>query len=397
MRGAIERKDAMPDAMPDGAPCSDALPWRELIELIEVGAFVLDREKRVLLWNAWMVRMSGFAANYALGRPIAELFPDHTRSRFFMAIDAALVDGVASFLSRALNPDPLPLRDPDKGEPVAQNIALRPLKAEDGAALCHIQVLDVTDGLRRERYLRQQATEIRAARDQLQISNREKDKFFSIIAHDLRSPFTSLVGLTRAMSDYGADMSAKQLIAQAKIVSESAESVLELVDNLLQWATLQMNGIEIAPKKLSLRDAAQKAITLFAANAAEKSISLKNEVDPEAMAMADPSAFDTVIRNLTNNAIKFTPAGGAVAYSSEKTEDGFALAIADTGVGMTESQLEGLFGLDHHNSTEGTAGERGTGLGLILCRDLIDRNGGAIRVESAPGQGSRFTLTLPPA
>ncbi len=221
-----------------------------------------------------------------------------------------------------------------------------------------------------------------------------KDKFFSIISHDLKSPFNSLLGMTQMMSQMADSFSKDKLVEFATSVNEAGNEVFALLQNLLEWSRLQMEGATLDLEMVSLQEIAQESIDVLSPMALEKDIALKNDIKNTA-AFADRNMVQTVIRNLTANALKFTPFGGSVKISSRKSKTMVQVTVADTGVGMSKEKAEIVFTLDQKTSTTGTAGEKGTGLGLPLCKDMIERIGGSIWVESTCGEGSQFHFTLP--
>ena len=229
--------------------------------------------------------------------------------------------------------------------------------------------------------------------NQLKYEVEIKDKFFSIIAHDLRSPFNILLGMTNIMVDMSDSNSKEELVEYAMHTNIAAKQVFELLRNLLDWSLVQMEGKTPEQKIVPLRDLAQKSIEVLKPVALQKEIALINEIQ-ETTAFSDPNMVETVIRNLVANALKFTPSGGLVKVSSLQHGDKVQVMVTDTGVGMSEEQMENIFALDQKSSTSGTAGEAGTGLGLPLCKEMVEKNGGRIWIVSAPGEGSTVTFTM---
>ena len=232
------------------------------------------------------------------------------------------------------------------------------------------------------------------AEAQLQYQVDVKNRFFSIIAHDLKGPFTVLLGMTQVMADMPDKISKKKLAEYAGKVNDSGLVFFDLLQNLLEWSRLQMTGGEINPDMFSLRDASQACVDILSPMALNKDIILTNTIDTE-MAFADPDMVQTVIRNLIANSLKFTPAGGAIDLSSQIENNMVKITVTDNGVGISEQHLANIFALDLRTSTPGTDGETGTGLGLPLCKEMVEKNGGRIWVKSTAGQGSRFHFTLP--
>jgi len=233
------------------------------------------------------------------------------------------------------------------------------------------------------------------AKEELEKLNQEKNKFFSIIAHDLRSPFTSLLGFTALLEQRADSLSPEKVKEYAVTVNDSATRVFKLLENLLEWSRLQMDRVEIDPRDFPLDDVAGKTIDVLGPVAEGKGLTL-HEHSEAPHVFADPYMVDAIIRNLVNNAIKFTPSGGTITIHYQTTPDNFArIDIVDTGVGMPPETAEKLFSLSDNVTTSGTNGEKGTGLGLLLCKELVERNGGKITIQSELGKGSTFSFTLP--
>ena len=237
--------------------------------------------------------------------------------------------------------------------------------------------------------------EVTQSKQELEKLNQEKDRFFSIIAHDLRSPFTSLLGYT-GMIAMGADkMPPEKFVESAAVINESANRLYALLENLLEWARLQMDQIPSEPSNLEIRQLVGNTVAILGPVGADKGVEVENLVANDLRAFADAHMIETVIRNLTGNSIKFTGTGGSVSIDGRETDGKCNILITDTGVGMTPDQLDKMFTIGDKNSTKGTDGEAGTGLGLLLCKDLLDKCKGSISVKSEPGKGTTFTITLP--
>lgn len=221
-----------------------------------------------------------------------------------------------------------------------------------------------------------------------------KDKFFSIISHDLRGPFNALLGMTHIMFKDAERYTKDELVDYAANINEAGERVFNLLENLLEWSLLQIGGGKIIPQFISVYDLTQDAVNLLKLLAAEKNIILTNRVN-EDTAYADPEMFQVVIRNLISNSLKFTPAGGTIEISSEKNDEMVQIIVTDTGMGVSREKAHKIFALDQKTSIVGLDGEVGTGLGLPLCKELIEKNGGTIWVQSSTKEGSDFRFTLP--
>lgn len=235
-----------------------------------------------------------------------------------------------------------------------------------------------------------------AAKSELEKLNQEKNKFFSIIAHDLRSPFTALLGFSSLLVDRAEKMPPEKIKDFAVHINDAGNRVFKLLENLLEWSRLQMDRVDTQPHPFPVGDVAGKTVEVLGPVASEKNITL-NERGPPPEVYADPNMVDAVIRNLVNNAIKFTPTGGTITilYAVDTDANVARISVVDNGVGMSEDVASKLFNIAENTSTQGTAGEAGTGLGLLLCKELVERNHGHLEVESIPDTGSMFTFTLP--
>jgi len=242
--------------------------------------------------------------------------------------------------------------------------------------------------LRLQRQLQEQNQELSAL-------NASKDKFFSIISHDLRSPFNTLLTLTKLIDDHFETYSQEKIRGHIKKIRTSAEKLYTFLENLLTWSRLQRGVIEYSPEQINIKEVIEHNVRLFSHTAEHKQIDLQHSIDKDVMVHADLSMVDTVIRNLTANALKFTAAGGSVELSATVREHDVVVTISDTGSGIPEKHVPKLFRIDTKYSTLGTEGEQGTGLGLSLCHELVTKNGGQIWVETEVGTGSAFRFTLP--
>lgn len=257
-----------------------------------------------------------------------------------------------------------------------------PIKEEDGyvsAGMCLI--LDVT--------------EKKFVEEELKSLNAGKDKLFSIIAHDLKSPFTALLGFSEYLTNYLEELNQDEIKEFAGSIFKSATGVYKLIENLLQWSRLQLGRMDFAPVWFNINELAEETIQLYQANACNKNISLTQETEAPLMVFADKHMTETVLRNLISNAIKFTQQTGTVSLSAESNNGIVSVRVKDNGQGMDSSQISRLFSLSEHTTTVGTEQEKGTGLGLLICREFVEKNGGEISVESEPGKGSCFTFTIP--
>ena len=236
---------------------------------------------------------------------------------------------------------------------------------------------------------------LQAAKRALEDANASKDKFFSIIAHDLRNPFNSLLGLSELLLQHFDDYERAQIKKYLQDMQTSAKTVYALVENLLTWSRLQRGIMDFQPHYLNLQDVIDQNLELLRPLAAQKQITLTNPLPAKAIVYADADMVEAVLRNLLSNALKFTKPGGLVEVSTLQRAQHVEVAVVDTGVGIAAPYLSQLFDLHAQYRRRGTANEQGTGLGLILCQEFIAQHGGKIWAESEIDQGTTFRFTLP--
>jgi PAS domain S-box-containing protein len=237
--------------------------------------------------------------------------------------------------------------------------------------------------------------QVAISNDDLETLNKQKDKFFSIIAHDLKSPFQAILGFSSMLKDNVFSMEKEAIVEYAGYIHKSAENSYAILNDLLDWAMSQMGKVAYNPLAYKVSEAFKKLDEIYSPLAEIKDIKLSWVVDEELQSVSDRKMVETVIRNLVNNAIKFTGKNGQITTEVKKLDKGIEVSITDNGVGMTSKQIEGLFKLLNNASTQGTEGELGTGLGLSLCQEFVSKHGGEIIVTSEVGKGSCFTFTIP--
>lgn len=225
--------------------------------------------------------------------------------------------------------------------------------------------------------------------------NVSKDRFFSIISHDIKNSFASILGLSRLLTkpEHTNDPEKRQTTAQK--LHDSSKKLYALLENLLEWAKLQRNEIIFSPEKINVKEICEEVVDLLSLKALDKEIELTFGVDDSLEVFSDHNMIKTVLRNLVTNAINFTEAGGRVTITAEESDSFVNIKVDDTGVGISEDNLQKLFRIESKFIGENTEGGRGSGLGLILVREFIEKNRGKIRVDSEIGKGSTFTIALP--
>lgn len=248
---------------------------------------------------------------------------------------------------------------------------------------------DITDKVKNEE-------NIRIKNEELNKINAEKDKFFSIIAHDLRSPFSAFLGLTELMVNDLPNMSLGSILEIATMMKDSASNLHRLLENLLQWSRLQRGMIPYNPQKIVLNKVVERIQQSASESARNKLIEVTVNIPGDLTVFADENMLETTIRNLFTNAIKFTDKGGKVLVSAKKLPSGETeITVKDTGIGMADDIIQKLFRIDQVECRQGTQGEPSTGLGLILCKDFMEKHGGKIWAESVENMGSTFFISYP--
>ena len=244
-----------------------------------------------------------------------------------------------------------------------------------------------------ERKLAEQG--IKQHNEKLQLLNAEKDKFFSIIAHDLRSPFNGFLGLTQLMAEELPTMTIDQLQKIAVSMRNSASNLFNLLENLLEWSRIKQGLIPFVPVNLDLSQLIKDSTEIILENADKKNIDLTIDIPDNCFVFADKNMLQTIVRNLVSNAVKFTARGGKINITAKSlSSDMVEVSINDTGIGMKKEFLENIFRIDTDTNRKGTEGEPSTGLGLLLCKEFVEKHGGKIWAESEEGKGSIFSFTL---
>lgn len=237
---------------------------------------------------------------------------------------------------------------------------------------------------------------LKAKNEELQRVNAEKDKFFAIIAHDLRSPFNTLLGFTQILVEDSSELKPEEIKKMAKAMRTSATGLYSLLENLLVWSGSQRGTSRYVPVQFSVKDILLENLKLVQESARLKEIEIEIKVPGDLLVFADENMIGSTIRNLASNAVKFTPKKGKISIKAELAPgDMVEISIKDSGMGMSDEMRSKLFKLDENIGRNGTEGEPTSGLGLILCKDFIEKNGGKIWTESEVGTGSVFYFTLP--
>lgn len=254
--------------------------------------------------------------------------------------------------------------------------------------ICNLAVLDITEHKNYELKLEETVRQLRNLTS-------EKDILISIIAHDLRNPFNSIIGFSELMSYELEKMNYSKVERYSKIILDSSTKAMELLSNLIMWSQSQSGKMSFSPERLDFGSAVDVTLDLFALIAAQKEITIRKNIPHDLIIFVDRNMLDTILRNLISNAIKFTKLGGEIIISALSTVESLILTIIDDGVGMEKEELDKLFKLETPFTSLGTQNEKGTGLGLVLCKEFAHRHGGKIWAETRKNEGSAFYVSFP--
>jgi PAS domain S-box-containing protein len=274
---------------------------------------------------------------------------------------------------------------------------------------CLVTMVDVTDRKLAREELKIKMSELIKANNELTITekalkenesrlvqlNVDKDRFISILGHDLRSPFSGLLGLSELLRGNIRKFDIDEIEVFANYINSSAQITYNLLENLLIWGRSQSGRIPFNPQNINLNDVCKEVLQLFNSSISAKNITVSSSFSSDILVYADVEMFKTIIRNIVSNAIKFSNKNGSINIFTEQTKSDITISVMDNGVGIKPENLPKLFDISQIHTTVGTAEEEGTGLGLLICKEFVEKHNGTIGVESLAGEGSRFHFTLP--
>lgn len=249
---------------------------------------------------------------------------------------------------------------------------------------------DVTEHKMAEQYLKENEAWLKEL-------NATKDKLFSVIGHDLQGPLSNIIGFSELIEQGFEEFSDAEIRQYNQIIFQLSKSVSELLDNLLTWSRSHQNEIKVMRRPMNLRSVIENCHRLLEPNIVHKQIEFMNDVPVHTSVFADEEMVTIVIRNLISNAVKYTHRGGNISVFTEESENKITIGVKDSGVGIPPEKMQEMFKASTRHTNSGTEGESGTGLGLVICKDFVERNGGRIWIESEPGKGSVFYFSLPVA
>ncbi len=351
-----------------------------------VGYLSVDKHGLIRQYNQTFLDMTGYSGPDINARALADLMAQTSRETFLARFRALFKNPWGKSLEINLytqNKKYLPLRLTGR---IDEHGSQKSDEKQDWYLL--LVLSDISEQkLARE--------EIQRKNVQLEKTLAERDRFFSIIAHDLKSPLSGFLGSTKLMAEDIRNLTKDELQYVSANMQKSAENLYSLLENLLTWARMQKGDTVFEPDYLNLEELAVHNIELAGTVFQHKGIRFESRISPLQKAYADPNMLSTVLRNLLSNAGKYSPEQGLVIIGAETLIGHTRVYIQDSGCGMDQKTLQGLFQIDRKTTRPGTRGEAGTGLGLLLCREMIHWHQGEIWAQSTPGRGSTFFFTLP--
>jgi len=402
------------------------------LDYLPEGYFIIDENYKVIYWNKPIENLTGIEKKDILNYLLFEIFPNFNKELYKLRINPVFKGGPPVVFSAKLHKNLFSRNDMDSDLYYQLTISSLRIGEDKYNALFAIENRsEVYSQMNELISLRDKALdeinekdkihtklisqhieiqeafttvseknlEIEKQKQQLQELVATKDKFFTILAHDLINPFSLLLGYTSLLSERIESYSMEETKEMINLLNKTTQQTYDLLQNLLQWAKSQTGKIILQPEILKIKSIVESNIVLLKSNIDHKSIHIENIVQDGSFVFADENMLNTVIRNLLSNAIKFTRKNGKITFATvtDKNEQkGYiTVCISDTGVGMNKETLSTLFKVEKSTTTIGTDKEKGTGLGLILCYEFVEKMGGKMWVESETGKGSKFFFTLP--
>lgn len=355
-----------------------AQKYTSLYDFAPIGYFTLSEEGKILDLNLIGSKMLGKERSVLKGKSFGRFIPEKGLSTFNLFLEK-------TFKSKTKEISEMLVLGCDDQSICAQLTAIVEEEHDDH---CLLTILDITERKKAE-------SELEEVVKQLNLLNSQKDKFFSIIAHDLKNPFTSIIGHSELLmmevqsKEYGA------VEEIAGVILNSSKRAMDLLFNLMEWAKSQTGRHTFNPTPFLLKDVVSEVFALFDQIAIQKQIKINMAISAEIKMSADRNMIATVVRNLVSNAIKFAKPGGEISVYTVSAGDSLTICVKDNGVGMSQEEIKRLFSADTPITSLGTNNEKGTGLGLILCKEFVEKHRGKIWVESEKDMGSTFYVSLP--
>ncbi len=380
-----------------------------LFNAIPIGICIINNKFEIVFWNKQLEIWTNILAKDIFNKKLTDVFPNLNNSKYIVPITSVLNGGPPVVFSTQLHKSFFPSFLPDMQPRLLHTTVSHWKCVLNGEIFGIISVEDYTylsyrikehkrmrdEALKEVEMRKKVEEELRQSEQKLRELNATKDKFFSIIAHDLKNPIGAFKNVLELLYENFNDFTKEEILEIIEPLKESSTQLFSLLENLLLWSRAQTGRIQIEPIEFDIVDLIRQNINLLQLQAANKQIKIEMDVPERIFVLADINSITTVLRNLISNAIKFTQPNGKIVVSATSKNNFAEVCVEDTGVGMSKETMEKLFRIDVHHTSLGTANEKGTGLGLIVCKEFVEANGGQIWVESKEGKGSKFYFTIP--
>jgi PAS domain S-box-containing protein len=392
----------------------------KLYDHVNIGVFVVNKEFNIVFWNKHLQEFSGIKKSDVENKNLFSSFPNLDNYIFRERIKGILKGGPPEFFSSQLNKYIVPIKLPN-GEYRTQHTSVMGIKNADEGNICAVfSIIDISDEKKqidnyremknkaffeieerkkiedklREAFeqLKKKSEELNVINHNLTQLNASKDKFFSIMAHDLKNPLGAIISYSDWMFNEFKELSPEEISDSLLAIKKSAKNLFELLENLLNWSRLQTGNMQYSPELFSIKGLFDLLHEMYIILAFNKEIELVFNCSEKMTFFADRNMLLTALRNLISNAIKFTPRKGKIEVAAIKQNHNLTITVKDTGIGMSMEQIDKVFNIENSFTTLGTEREEGTGLGLILVKELVEKNRGQLVVNSKIGNGTVFTL-----
>jgi len=357
--------------------------YRRVVDsLKDYSVFTLDNEFKINSWNSGSIKIFGYETDEVIGEHFNLIFTEEDINNQIpnLEIQKALEDGRATDNRWHIAKD--------RSLFYAQGLVF-PLKGLDGEMLGYVKILrDLTESKKSEDAIKKHVKEL----EELQT---HKENVLAILSHDLRSPLTTIIGIANFLKSNLDTMEAQEVKEFVEMIHTSSSNELAILDNLLEWARIKYASDLFSPKKLKLTEYIDRVFKILKETAYRNTIHLYNEIEENTFVFADDKMLISIVQNIVSNAIKHTEKGGTVSISAETMNENMIIQVKDTGVGMSKEMQEKLFSPHIKTLSKARKDKKGAGIGLLLVKGFVEKNGGKVWVESIEGEGSSFYFTLP--
>lgn len=368
-----------------------------LFDVCNYGVIVVDYNLHVILWNNWIAERSGILNSTALGQRIPRLFPELKKSRLFSLIDNAFSKGASGMLSHALNKTPFPLLDPqDTRQKIKHAIYVRPITLSNATRYCAIEINDVTAALRREKQLRKFADQEQNAKIAAENLSHLKSSFISTVSHELRTPLTSIRGSLGLLAGGAVGGLPEQSRPLVDIAQKNTERLLLLINDILDMEKIESGKLTFDYNPVDVMTFLEQALEANIGYAEQHGVSIRIvAMEKDAKIYADSDRLMQVMNNLMSNAAKFSPKGSTVEIATIRHAGGIRISVTDHGPGIPEEFQAHLFEKFTQADSSSTRTKGGTGLGMSISREIVEKHSGKLRYITKKNIGTTFYFDLP--